>query len=544
MSQRTPRRTLAAATLAATAVATATLVAPTATGAPLVSAPATSAATTRPKAPDPDAVGRKTITSIQRQLARGQFTCRQLIGAYLERIEAYDQQGPELNAVVTVNPDALAEARALDREQARGARLGAAHCIPVVVKDVVNTDDMPTTQGSELFADWVPDSDATVVADLEAAGAIVLAKTNLDDFAAAVYGISSGSGAMHNPYDLDRTVGGSSGGSAAAIAAGYAPLAIGTDTGGSLRIPAALTGVVTIRPTLGLVSRTGIFPRSLTQDTAGPIAANVEDAAFGLDLIAGYDSADPVTARGVGHVPARGYASQAKGGRLDGVRIGLVTHGLAIWGDDLDGPVVALLQQAARRLERLGATVVPMDAPPSSILGPASVITLESAHDVNAFLAAQGDDVPVQTFQELYDSGAYSPYAKEAFDREVKVDPATLDENPDYLAALRARTTLQDWTLDQMASKRLTAVAYPTSAQLADLVGNEQAGLFSRWSENTGFPAISLPMGYAASSTGSMLPANIELIGRPWAEPTLIGLADAYEDAASVRVLPDLPRID
>jgi Asp-tRNA(Asn)/Glu-tRNA(Gln) amidotransferase A subunit family amidase len=501
-------------------------------------------ATTADAAPTPDSVGALTIAQIHDGLTAGDFSCTDLVTAYLDRIAAYDQTGPALNAVISLNPGALDQAAAIDADRASGAPLDEAGCVPVVVKDVIDTADIRTTYGSALFADWTPATDATVITDLESHGAIVLAKTNLDDFAAAVYGISSLTGAMKNPYDLARTVGGSSGGSAAAVAAGYAPLAIGTDTGGSLRIPAALTGVVTIRPTVGLVSREGMFPRALTQDTAGPIAATVEDAAIGLDLIAGYDPADPVTARGVGEVPADGYAAAAVGGRLDGVRVGLVTGGLAIWGDDPDGPVVALLQKAADQLEALGATVVPMTAPPSDLLGSTSVITPESAHDVNEFLAEQGPDVPVKTFQELYDSGSYTSYAKESYDREIQVDPDALADNLGYQRSLATRVDLQDWTLDQMASNDVSAIAYPSSAQLADLIGAEQAGLFSRWSENTGFPALSVPMGYAASPTGTSLPANMELLGRAFAEPTLIGIADAYENAAAVRVAPPLPTID
>ncbi|GGA26260.1 amidase family protein [Paenibacillus physcomitrellae] len=483
------------------------------------------------------------IDDIEQGLRTGAFTCMQLTDAYVERIEAYDQKGPQLNAIIHVNDKAHEQAELLDQKQQAGAELGAAHCVPVVVKDVINTKEMPTTNGSELFKDWVPQSNATVINRLEQQGAIILAKTNLDDFAAAVYGISSLGGAIKNPYDLTRTVGGSSGGSAAAVAAQYAPLAIGTDTGGSLRIPAALTGVVTIRPTMGLVSQNGIFPRAFTQDTAGPLAADVKDAAIGLDLIAGYDPADPKTARSVGQIPSKGYASFAKGGRLDGKKIGLVTGGLAIWGDQPNGPVVTLLRQAAKDIESLGGQVVEIAGPDKDLLGMASVITFESAHDVNQFLSEQGEDVPVKTFKELYESGKYSSYAKESYDREIQIDPDGLAGNLDYQRALSARTELQDWTLNTMAKNGLDAIAYPTAAQTADLISKEQAGLFSRWSENTGFPAISVPMGYAESDTGSMLPANIEFLGRAFDESGLIQIASAYESGTKMRVAPTLPEI-
>ncbi|MFD2617542.1 amidase [Terrilactibacillus laevilacticus] len=483
------------------------------------------------------------ISKIESGIKTHKFSCQQLVSAYTDRIKAYDKQGPKLNAVINMNPKAESQAAALDKKQRSDKKLGPAHCVPVVVKDVINTDDIPTTNGSKLFENWTPDKNATIINRLEAQGAIILAKTNLDDFAAAVYGISSLEGAIKNPYDLSRTVGGSSGGSAAAIAAQYAPLALGTDTGGSLRIPAALTGVVTIRPTVGLVSRQGIFPRALTQDTAGPLAADVKDAATGLDLIAGYDSNDPTTARGVGKIPKQGYASFAKGGRLKGTKIGLVTGGLAIWGDQPNGPVVQLLRKAASDLEALGAEVIEIKGPDKDLLGGSSVITYESAHDVNQFLSEQGPNVPVKSFQELYDSGNYSPYAKESYDREIKIDPNTLSDNLNYQRALSMRTQLQDWTLDTMAKNNFSAIAYPSSAQLADLIGKEQAGLFSRWSENTGFPAISVPMGYAISNTGTSLPANIEFLGRAFEEPEIIHIASAYENSTKNRVAPPLPGI-
>lgn len=488
-------------------------------------------------------VGSLTVGQITAGLAADDFSCVDLVQAYLERIAAYDDAGPRIDAVITTAPDALDRAADLDAVQEAGGDMGRGHCVPVVVKDVVDTADATTTYGSSLFADWLPEDDAEVVARMEAEGVVVLAKTNLDDFAAAVYGISSVDGPMRNPYDPARTVGGSSGGSAAAVAAGYAPLAVGTDTGGSLRIPAALTGVVTIRPTLGLVSRDGIFPRSLTQDTAGPIAGTVAGAALGLDLMAGYDPEDPVTARGVGQVPVDGYAAAADGGRLDGVRVGLVTGGLAIWGDQPDGPVVALLREAAADLEELGAEVVPMTAPPPALLGSPSVIGPESSRDATAFLQALGPDAPVSSFRELYDSGAYTPYAAEAFDREIAFDGIDLDADLGYQRALAGRVRLADWTLDQMARADVDAVAYPAAAQLADVVGAEQAGLFSRWSENTGFPALAVPMGLADPGTGRPLPAAMELLGRPFTETVLVDIADAYERSAGTAPAPPLPEI-
>jgi Asp-tRNA(Asn)/Glu-tRNA(Gln) amidotransferase A subunit family amidase len=240
-----------------------------------------------------------TIAQLHDALASHKTTCTEVIQSELDRIAAYDKAGPKINAIITVNPNAMAEARAMDAKLRSGEHLLPAQCVPVVLEDNIDTAHLQTTGGSPLFAGWIPPADVTVTAKLKASGAIILAKGNLDDFAAAVYGVSSIQGVMRNPYSLDRTVGGSSGGPAAAVAAGFAPLALGTDTGGSLRIPAAFSSVVTIRPTVGLVSRTGTMPRALTQDTVGPIGRTVADAAAGLQFIAGYDPDRP------GHRPRR-----------------------------------------------------------------------------------------------------------------------------------------------------------------------------------------------------------------------------------------------
>ena len=194
-------------------------------------------------------------------------------------------------------------------------------------------------------------------------------------------------------------------------------------------------------------------------------------------------------------------------------------------------------------MKQLGGQVVEIKGPEKSLLGSTSVITFESARDVKQFLSEQSSNVPVKSFIELYNSGAYSSYAKKSYDREIKIDPKTLSDNLNYQRSLALRTELQDWTLNTMAKNGFSAIAYPSAAKLADLIEKEQAGLFSRWSENTGFPAISVPMGYANSSTGSSLPANIEFIGRAFDEAEIIHIASAYENATKKRVEPPLPAI-
>ncbi|MDB5817812.1 MAG: hypothetical protein JWQ11_1452 [Rhizobacter sp.] len=468
------------------------------------------------------------------QVREGTLSCHAVIVAVIERMRGVEYETTEnsgINALVSINSHALDEADALDARRRAQVALQPAHCLPVVVKDNIDTVDMPTTGGSPLFAGWRPSKDAALVARLRQAGAIIVAKANLDDFAASVYGISSIGGAVHNPYAPALTVGGSSGGSAAAVAAGYVPLAIGTDAGGSLRIPASFTGTVTIRPTVGLVSAAGIMPRGASQDTAGPIARSVRDAAIGLDLIAERRESLGAT-----------YASHALGASLRGARIGIVYEGLALFGG-MDRGVRGLLDRAVTDMAAAGAEMVPVEPPPREALAGSSVITDESRRDMDSYLATEGELAPVHSFAELVRSGAFTPYARASFERELAVDPATLGSNTDHQRALAARRQLADWTLALMARDRLDAIAYASTTRPPRRIGTEQDGVFTRWSENTGFPAIAVPMGLAPSDddpTGPRLPANIEWLGRPGSEGRLIEVAAAYEQATHRREPPPI----
>jgi Asp-tRNA(Asn)/Glu-tRNA(Gln) amidotransferase A subunit family amidase len=479
-----------------------------------------------------------TLAGIRRDLRTHRTTCVAVVAQARDRIAALDRDGPALRAMISLSDDALARAADLDEEYARTGTLRPAHGVPIVVKDCIDTAAMPTTFGSPLFARHRPVRDATLVNRLTAAGAIIVGKANLDDFAASVFGVSSIAGPMPNPYDRTRTVGGSSGGSAVAVSAGYVPLAIGTDAGGSLRIPSAFTNVVTIRPSLGLVSRAGVLPRSPSQDTPGPIARTVADAAAGLDLLAGVDPADPLTARCANRLPAGGYARSARPPRSDlaGVRLGLIRSGLALFGAD-DQSVMALLEQACTDLRALGATVVDVAGPDRDLLGAGSLITLESRAGVDAYLAAAGPSVPVRTFAELHESGAYTDHAKVAFDRELRVDPATAADSADYRTAQGARAALRDWTLATLAERQLDAFCYASATRFPESLGIEQGGVFTRLSEHTGFPAIGIPMGFGGAGSDS-LPASLELLGRAFSEPRLIEIAAAYEAATRHRRPP------
>src|SRR5688572_11761793 len=271
------------------------------------------------------AVEEATIVGIHGAVTAGRVTCVQVVQAHLRRIEAYDQRGPALNAIIALNRAAVDIAAEVDRTRIAGrSALRALECIPVVLKDNFDTADMPTTGGSVTFASTVPLEDAFVVKKLRAAGAIVIAKANMTELALGGVTVSSRGGQTRNPYDLTRTPGGSSGGTGAAIAASFGVAGTGSDTGQSVRSPASAQSLVGLRPTRGLVSRSGIIPVSTTQDEAGPITRTVEDAARMLDVMAGYDPDDPITAFGAPRVP-RSYTEFLNRAALEGARIGVLT---------------------------------------------------------------------------------------------------------------------------------------------------------------------------------------------------------------------------
>jgi amidase len=301
-----------------------------------------------------------TIVDIQRALQTNVRTGRQIVQAYFDRIAAYDRKGPTLNSILTLNPMALVEADRLDAERATGAPAGPLHCVPLVLKDNYNTADLPTTGGSASLAGMRPPADAFVVAKLRKAGAIILGKSNMHEFALSGTTASSLGGQTLNPYDLTRTPGGSSGGTGAAVAANLALAGTGSDTVNSIRSPASANALVGIRPTKGLVSRAGIMPVSETQDAIGPIARTVADTARLLEVMAGYDQNDPSTASSIGNTPV-GYIQFLKPGGLRGARIGLLRTLLG------NGPkhqeVNGVVATAMVALKNGGAELIEVDAP-------------------------------------------------------------------------------------------------------------------------------------------------------------------------------------
>src|ERR1700681_418455 len=341
-----------------------------------------------------------TIASIHAAFAAGQLTCTQLTRLYLDRIAAYDMQGPALHAIITVNPKAMEIAAEMDRSyRANPASAGSLHCIPIILKDNFNTFDMPTSGGNVSMKTSTPPADAFTVARIRHAGALILAKANMQEFARGGMSISSLGGQVRNPYDLGRTPGGSSGGTGASIAANFAVLGTGSDTGQSIRSPASAHNLVGIRPSRGLVSRAGVIPNSLTQDEVGPIARTVTDAALLLDVLAGYDPADPITAFGSGRIP-KSYADLLNPGALKGARIGVMTN---LFGTaERHGEVNQVMEGVIAGMVGLGATVVRFDLADYDALAPVVSTSLYKARTVmDRYFAALGPNAPIKTFAEL-----------------------------------------------------------------------------------------------------------------------------------------------
>jgi Asp-tRNA(Asn)/Glu-tRNA(Gln) amidotransferase A subunit family amidase len=472
------------------------------------------------------------IADIEAAIRSKELSCRRLVQSYLDRIEAYDKKGPALNAIILVNPKALASADELDARFAREGVVGPLHCVPMIVKDNYDTADMPTTAGSLTLKGSIPPRDSFMVRKLREAGAIVLAKSNLAEFARSPYETVNSllPGHTRNPYALDRVPAGSSGGTAAAVAASFGAAGLGTDTGNSIRGPASHTSLVGIRPTLGLTSRDGIVPLFLSRDTGGPLARTVADAAAVLDAVAGTDPADAATAAAQGMRPAS-YLSALDPDGLKGARIGVLRQFLA--EGDPDPEVVALFEQALADMKRRGAEIVDGVGVPDI---PTSQLGCDRfKHDINAYLAHLGPQAPVKSLAEIIASRKFYPPLEKSFrDSESQPPP---DQNPRCLAAEENARRLADGVRKAMDDARLDALVYPTWNNPPRLIGdlNSPDGNNSnRIAPHAGFPALTVPMGYARGT----LPAGLQILGRPWSEAMLIRIAFGYEQATQHRRPP------
>ena len=483
-----------------------------------------------------------TIDDAHAAFASGELTCRALVQGYLDRVAAYDQAGPALNAVQTVNPDALGRADELDAAYAEGGLVGPLHCVPVLLKDQVETREMPTTYGSALFDGFVSGRDATIVVRLEEAGAIILAKTNMGEFASRYVG--SAFGIIRNAYDPARNPSGSSGGTGAGMAANFGLVGIGEDTGGSIRGPAAVHALVGLRPTVPLVSRFGMMPANPSSDTLGPMTRTVRDAALVLDAIAGYDPNDPVTAHAVGHV-ADSYAAALDGVDLRGARIGVIRESMDPRTDaEAAGyaQVRAVIDRAIADLRALGAGVVdPLTVADLGLAQQTYVANnFETEAATNAYLK-EHPRAPVRTLRDILLSGVVTPWR--AAGLLDLVGQSTGD--PAYLPVVQARERVRQSVLTAMADHELDALAYatfdhPPALIAPDVLTNPRTADAYALGNNRylspviGFPALTVPAGLTADG----LPVGLELLGRPFTEAALLGIGYAYEQATGRREPP------
>jgi len=475
-----------------------------------------------------------TIDGIHSELRAGRLSCVQLVQAYFNRIKAYDQFGPTLNAVQNVNSNALTQAAQLDAQRKVSVDdIGPLHCIPVLLKDQFDTSFMPTTYGSALFKTFVPERNATIVDRLQSAGAIILAKTNMGEFAFAYSG--SAFGDCHNAYEPSRSPSGSSCGTGAGIAANFGTVGIGEDTGGSVRGPAAHNNLVGLRPTLQLVSRAGMLPATPTRDTLGPITRTVRDAAIVLDVIAGYDPKDPITARSYGEVP-KTYTSFLLPNGLKGMRIGIIRvptdNSTDTKAADYKETQAAITKAVADMRARGAEVIDPLDIQnlKNLVVKAGGGETYEPEPALNEFLA-QHPNSPVRTFRELADSPVVNARRREGLKKGVGHTTKELG----HLEEMLARDELRTAVLQVMADDRLDALFHATYDHAPATVPKSTPGTNRRLAASLSFPAISVPGGFFADG----LPIGLEFLARPFAEGTLIKAAFDYEQATKHRKPPE-----
>ena len=489
------------------------------------------------------------VAEIQAAMAAGTFSSEKLIELCLARINANDKQGPKLHAVMALNPNALAEAKALDAERKAGKVRSAIHGIPVILKDNFDTVQMPTTGGSVLLEGSIPPKDAFVVKKLRDAGAIILAKVNLSEFAAGGT-MSSLGGQSLNPHDLTRSPSGSSGGTGVGIAAGYAPLGMGTDTGGSIRGPASSNGVVALKPTHGLLSRNGIIPLALTFDTGGPFGRNVGDIAAMLSVMTGVDPGDDATKKQTTGKVEKDYTVNLKAGALKGARIGVIRDFMG--GDaDVDWVITAAIEQ----MKKAGATMVDVHYPKWLLEGRGEFYTSvrwpEFPVQFNQYLATLGPKYPktlnemierAEKFTEARPDGARPNTARWILFK----NEAASGSMQDY-----KYTSVKDYVIPAirqvvdgvMSTNKLDAMIYPTSGGKTPLIAgtlerNARPGAGGGGGTNianfTGYPDLIVPAGF----TGDALPVGLSFFGPAFSEGKLISYGYSFEQATHARHRP------
>ena len=481
------------------------------------------------------------IDDLQKAYAAGDFLIEEVVKAYLARIEAIDLSGPALNSIIHLNPDALETARQLDREYREGRIRGPLHGIPLVLKDNIDTRNMPTTAGSRALEGSYPPEDAFITRLLTEAGAVILGKANLSEWAnfrgeLSSSGWSGLGGQTRNPYDLLRNPCGSSSGSAVAVSANLCVLAIGTETNGSIVCPAHANGIVGIKPTIGLISRQGIIPIAHSLDVAGPMARTVRDAAIALSVLSAFDPADKSTEAGKEY-HALDYTLFLKPEGLKGKRLGLFTGAMG-----RNFKVDSLVRQAISLMELHGAEIIEIDriSAPQTAQNAFQVMLYEYRHGLNAYFASLGADAPVKSLEELIAFNRMDSLSLQHFNQhylELAFEKGGLEETG-YLEALQKmkQGAGRDGIDLIMSRHRLDAIIAPTGspAWFTDWVNGDSFQLgSSSAAAHAGYPNITVPMGFIEG-----LPVGMSFFGRAFSEPVLLEIAYGFEQNTHHRKAP------
>jgi amidase len=483
-----------------------------------------------------------TITQLQQGYKASKYTIEEVVRTYLDRIMEIDKNGPKLNSIIVINPDAIQIAKELDIEMAAGKKRGPLHGIPVILKDNIGThDDMPTTAGATALRNSFPEKDSYVAKKLREAGAVIIAKSNLSEWAnfraeTSSSGWSGVGGQTKNPYVLDRNPCGSSSGSGVAVSANLCTIAIGTETNGSIVCPSNNNGIVGIKPTVGLISRSGIIPISFTQDTPGPMGRTVEDVTIALGALVGIDSSDSKTITSENNYHSD-YTKFLKKDGLKGKKIGLLKKSMG-FSDKVD----MLMEKAIEDLKFNGAEIIEIEVPKGENYGDASfeVMLYEFKDGLNKYLTSLGKNSAVKNLKELIEFNKTDSVELRYFDQkllEMAEKKANL-ESPDYkkALALMLKATREEGIDKVMKDNKLDAIMAPTGspAWKTDLLlGDHFIGGSSSLAAISGYPAITVPMGFVDD-----LPVGVTFFGRAWNEPLLLEIAYSYEQGTKYRKAP------
>lgn len=483
-----------------------------------------------------------TIEEIQKAIKEGTLKSLDLVEWYTHRINSFDQSGPNLKAIVNINEKARQEAMDLDQYFKKTGELkGSLHGVPVLVKDQAETKGIPTTFGSSAFKEYVPSSDATLVEKLREAGAIILAKTSMCDFAAGWFSFSSVTGQTKNPYALNREAGGSSAGTSCGITSNFGTVGIGEDTGGSIRVPSSFNNLFGLRVTTGLISRFGFSPLVHFQDSPGPITRTVRDMAKLLDVIVGYDEKDPFTSIAVQANDAGKYEKLLEHSNLRGRRIGVLR---SAFGKDNDSePVNKVVESVIERLKASGVVIVdPVEIPELiRFLEETSMYSLQSKKDITQFLSNR-EGTPLKSFEEVYNAKSFHPL-NDLF-HDISDGPEEPTEQLGYYQQRFAQEEFRRTVMNVLAQHNIEALLFPDVKVLPPTYEELRSEKWScltfptntTISSQTGLPAISIPGGF----TPEGIPVGFELLGNPFSEASLLQFAYSYEKLAKPRKPPVL----